>query len=336
MNKTKYLYIALLSIFSLILWGSSAFAQGSSGFYQSYPAQAGSGAFEQQYPEGTMGINPNPTGEFPGASSVGYQPMGWDTFRAGWLIGHNVDSPVGGELGQIDNLIIDRANGRIALVILSGVQGFGAKFVAAPFGALERIGEDTFRLNFGDQYYSVSGYYQDPYAYQLNQWSGIVGLSKIPSSIDPLWADSVYRFYGQTPYWTEGGTPHPDIMSYQTARPPILESLFMGKTAPILMGAALQSKDGKAEARIDDFVIDSKDGRIAFLVLGRVPGRGEQVAVPFSELSMSGGAFVLNTTGDRLASAPGFNESADMGNREYAGRVYGFFGVQPYWTEKGM
>ncbi len=205
MNKTKYSSIALVYIFSLILLGSSAFAQeGSSGFYQSYPAQAGSGAFEQVYPEGTVGINPNPTGEFPGASSVGYQPMGWDTFRAGWLIGHEVNSPLGGGLGQIEDLMIDRTDGHVALVILSGVQGFGAKYVAAPFGALERTGEDTFRLNFGDQYYSVSGYYEGPYAYQLNAWSGIVGLSTIPSSIDPLWADSVYRFYGQTPYWTEG------------------------------------------------------------------------------------------------------------------------------------
>jgi hypothetical protein len=168
-------------------------------------------------------------------------------------------------------------------------------------------------------------------------WSGIVGLSKIPSSIDPLWADSVYRFYGQTPYWTEGKTPHPDIMSYRTARPSILQSLFIGKTAPVLMGATVQSKDGKAEARIDDFVIDSKDGRVAFLVLDRIPGRGDtQIAVPFGEMSMNGDAFVLNTTEDRLAAAPRFNESADMGNREYAASVYGFFGVQPYWTEEEM
>ena len=334
MNKSKYLFIALISAFTVLLLGSSAFAQG--GFYQSYPAPMGSSAFEQQYPEGMVGINPNPTGEFPEATSIGYQSMGWDTFRAGWLIGHSVDSPLGVELGQIDNLVIDRANGHIALVILSGVEGFGAKLVAAPFSALERIGEDTFRLNFGDRYTYVSGYYQDPYAYLLYENSGTVGLSTIPSSIDPLWADSVYRFYRQTPYWTEGGTVPPDIMSYRAARPPILQSLFMGKTAPVLMGATVQSKDGKAEARIADFVIDSKDGRVVFLVLDRVPGRGEEVAIPFSELSMSGDAIVLNTTEDKLASAPSFNESTDIGNREYAASVYGFFGVQPYWTEEEM
>jgi hypothetical protein len=102
------------------------------------------------------------------------------------------------------------------------------------------------------------------------------------------------------------------------------------------MGATVESKDGKMTPRIDDLVIDSEDGRVAFLVLDSVPGRAEQVAVPFSELSMSGNAFSLNTTGEKLAAAPGFDESADMGNREYASSVFRFFGVQPYWTEEGM
>jgi sporulation protein YlmC with PRC-barrel domain len=322
MNKTVKI-LTLVSIFSLFLFGSSAFAQGSKT------------TFEQQYPEGIVGMNSHPTGEFPEASSVVYQSRGWNTYDASWLIGHSVNSPLGEELGQIDNLMIDRANGRIALVILSGVQGFGAEYVAAPFSALERMGEDTFQLNFGDQYTYVSGYYQDPYAYLLSEWSGIVRLSTIPSSIDPLWADSVYRFYGQTPYWTEGKTPHPDIMAYRTAEPSVLNSLIMGKTAPVLMGATVQSKNGKAEAGIADLVIDSKDGRVAFLVLDRVPGRGERVAVPFSELSYTGHAFVLNTTRDRLAAAPSFHQYSDLNNLRWATNVYKYFGVQPYWSEQG-
>jgi sporulation protein YlmC with PRC-barrel domain len=300
MNKTVRI-LMLVSIFSLFLFGSSTFA----GVWQ----KAEVGAI--------------------------YHPMGWDTFEASWLIGYRVYSPLGEELGQIEDLMIDRANGHIALVILSGVQGFGAEFVAAPFSALERTGEDTFQLNFGDQYTSIpSTPYEDPYAYQLSEYRSIVGVSTIPATIDPLWADSVYGFYGQTPYWTEGKTPHPDIMSYRTARPSILESLLMGKTVPVLMGATVQSKNGKVAARIDDLVIDSKDGRIAFLVLDRVPGRGDmQVAVPFGELSMSGNAFVLNTTRDRLASAHSFNAYADMNDLKWARNTYRFFGQRPYWTE---
>lgn len=325
MNKTKSLIIALVSTLSLVFWGGSALAQG------------GMSTFEQQYPQGVVGTNYHPTGEFPEASSVGYHPTGWDTFEASWLIGHRVYSPLQGELGQIEDLMIDSANGRIALVVLSGVQGFGAKYVAAPFGALERTGEDTYQLNFRDQYASVSwgNYnYRDPYADDLYEWRSIVGLSRIPSTINPLWADSVYQYFGKTPYWTEGRTPYPDILSYRTVGPSILQSLILGNSGPVLMGATVQSTDGEMTPRIDDLVIDSKDGRVAFLVVDRVPGRAEQVAVPFSELSMSGNVFSLNTTGERLAAAPGFDESADMGNREYATSVFRFFGVQPYWTEE--
>ena len=112
----------------------------------------------------------------------------------------------------------------------------------------------------------------------------------------------------------------------------------MKKTAPVLIGAKVQSENGKVAARTDDLVkIDSRDGRVAFLVVDKVPGRGDtEVAVPFGELSMSGNAFVLNTTGDRLASAPMFNENGDMNNMEWAESVYRFFGQQPYWTEGGM
>ena len=296
MNKTKSIIIVLVSIFSLILFGSSAFAQ------------VGSSASEQNYPE---------------ASSAGYHSMGLGTFEAGWLIGHRVYGPQqSGERGQIEDLMIDRTNGRVVFVILSDVQGFGAEYVAAPFSALERTGEDTFQLNFGD--------------WDTSQWywgRSIIALSTIPSRIDSLWADSVYQFYGQKPYWTEGRTVHPDIMSYRAAGPSILQSLFTEKMAPVLMGAMLHSKDGKEVARTSDLVIDSKDGRVAFLVLDRITGRSDsEVAVPFDELSMSDHAFVLNTTGEKLAAAPRFNENADMGNRDYAARVYMFFGVQPYWT----
>jgi sporulation protein YlmC with PRC-barrel domain len=300
MNKTVRI-LTLVSIFTLFLFGSSAFARG--------------------WQKEEVGVI--------------YHPMHSTKFEASWLIGHRVNSPLGGELGQIEDLMIDRTDGHIALVILSGVQGFRAEFVAAPFGALERTGEDTFQLNFGDQYtYIPSSPYEDPYLYQLYWNRNIVGLSTIPATIDPLWVDSVYQFYGQMPYWTEGRTVPPDIVSYRAAEPSILQSLFMGKTAPVLMGATVQSKNGKVAARIDDLIIDSKDGRIAFLVLDRIPGRGDmQIAVPFGELSMSGHAFILNTTRNRLASAPSFHAYADMNNLKWARNAYRFFGLRPYRTE---
>jgi hypothetical protein len=108
----------------------------------------------------------------------------------------------------------------------------------------------------------------------------------------------------------------------------------MGKTSWALMGATVRSRDGEAVARIDDLVIDSKDGCVALFILDQVPARGDtQVAVPFDDLSMNGKPFALNATGDRLAVAPGFNEIADLHNLKRVESVYRFFGQQPYWVE---
>ena len=42
----------------------------------------------------------------------------------------------------------------------------------------------------------------------------IVALNTVPATIDPAWADKVYRAYGLTPYFTEGQISSPEIVSY--------------------------------------------------------------------------------------------------------------------------
>ncbi len=125
------------------------------------------------------------------------------------------------------------------------------------------------------------------------------------------------------------------IMSYRTAEPSTGESLLVGKTSWTLMGAKIWSKDGKVAARIDDLVLDFKNGRVVLLVLDQVPGRGDaQVAVPFEELSMKGKPFALGITEERLAAAPAFTESVDANNRQKVEDIYRHFGVQPSWTQE--
>jgi len=185
MNKMKYIFIVAIAVFSLVLWGSrssvevDAWAEGPA--HRDYSA---------------------------------------DTFDASWLIGYLVYSPVSvGNLGQITDVLIDRCDGRVAFVVLSDTPGFHSDFVAVPFAALERTGEHTFLVRFGGKpepadYPPVSGE-GDWYARYLLMNKSIVGLDSIPATIDPQWADSVYRVYGITPYWTAGKDSHPDIASYR-------------------------------------------------------------------------------------------------------------------------
>lgn len=288
MNKTAKL-VALISVFSLLVFGSSVFAA-------------------NEWVQAEVGAR--------------YQPMGWTTYEASWLVGHQVFSPDMIPLGLISNLVIDKANGRICLAVLSGVEGLGGKSVAVPFSSLARTGENTFELRFGDREVEVTSGYTSPYAYKLAMAPSTSDLYGMPSVIDPNWVEAIYRHYGQMPYWTE------------TGQKPLAEMEFFENSK--LIGAATQTFKGGEMAMINDLVIDSSNGHIAFLVLSDVRGRGDaMVAVPFDTLSRNGeGFFVLNITDTKLASAPAFDES-DMGNRQWADEVYTFFGEQPYWTEGG-
>jgi len=302
MNRKIYFFIASVTIFSLLLWNVTSFAERN---------------------EGSEGL-----------ANAYYESRDWSGVGAGRLIGHRVYSPAGGELGQISDLLIDRFDGHILLAILSDVPGLGSEFVAAPFSALEKTGESLFQLNFGDREIPMASTYQDPYVSELTRHRDAVGLWTIPSAIDSVWADSVYRFYGQTPYWR--AEPHMVILSYRAAEPSTGESLFVGRTGWTLMGAKIWSGDGKAMVRLDDLVLDLKSGCVVLLVLDQIPGRGDaQVAVPFDELSMNGKPFAISITEERLASAPGFRESMDANSRQKVEDVYRHFGLLPSWTGEG-
>ncbi len=252
-----------------------------------------------------------------------YEAKAWDTFEASWLIGYRVWSPNGIPLGQISNFVIDQANGRIALVILSGVSGIGDKVVAVPYSAIVRTGEETFVLSFGNKELPVTSGYESPYAYEMTNAPVTSDLYGLPSKLNPDWFSEIYRYYGQEPYWTQKGE-HPlaamELYPYSK-----------------LEGAQVQTPRREEVARINDFVIDSSNGHVAFLVLSHVTGRpGTEVAVPLSVLSERGvNFFVLNMTKAKLEVAPSFNRREDMSNLRYAENVYKYFGQHPYWTEEG-
>jgi sporulation protein YlmC with PRC-barrel domain len=251
------------------------------------------------------------------------------------LIGYRVYSPEGGSLGQISDLVVNKDDGHIVLVILSDVPGFGSRLAAAPWGAFERIGEHTFQLNFGDREVALGEAYRDRYSNEMERNMDLVGLSDVPGRIDSQWADSLYRFYGQSPYWGEAKSPPADVMSHRVAGNSFS---FMGPMAgdsspPRLFGSMILSNDGEPSGRIIDLVIDSRSGRVALMVLDEVPGRGIlMVGVPFGRLSESGNAYVLNVSKEQVATAPAFMGIDGMEDHQKAEEIYRHFGITPYWT----
>ncbi len=245
------------------------------------------------------------------------------------LIGKQVNGQAGEYLGRINNFIIDEVNGRVSLVVLSAVPGFGSHQVSVPYECLERSGDQTFGVRFSNGIAPAANGNQDLDSYVLSrdlyilkQYPSDSPLYSVPEPVAPNWVAEVYRTYGYLPYWVQKGESAPSSGDFSETTK--------------LVGTKVASTDGKDYATINDMTIDSS-GHLDLLILSHVPGRGaHKVAVPFGELKKnSDGALVLNVAGERLARAPVFHKS-DIKRSGYDERVDRFFGLSPRWTVKGQ
>jgi sporulation protein YlmC with PRC-barrel domain len=252
-----------------------------------------------------------------------YHPMGWGRYKASELIGQRVDGRARNYLGQIINLIIDRANDRVALVVLSNIPGFGVDQVAIPYECLERNDSHTLTVHFPIMGTASVNTRENSELYLLRQYPTNSPLYSVLRPISPNWVAEVYRTYGLgAPYWTARGERAPSIGDFYQAIH--------------LMGSIVRSPKGKVEARVSDLVINASNGHIPLLVLSDVRGRSNNlVAIPFDSLRRTRkDLYALNIAGDKLASAPAFY-SSDLRKRGYVQQVDRFFGLRPSWTERG-
>lgn len=299
-------FVALASVFALILLGSFAYAEETdTGHYEIYePGLVSDSALATSYGQYTPG-------------NMAMEPTVGRALEASDLLGYRLYGAGSEFQGTISDYVIDETNGRIALVVLSDVPGYGARKVAIPFSFLTRTEGGSFTINFPPDA-PVSAFQSDfdkPYAQAFAP-------GEVDRPIDSSFVDLAYDQFGVAPYWTEGGMKA-KMGCYLYSE---LRGDYVGMT------------QGTGTARVEDFVFDSSDGRIALLIFGDVPGRNNSyVAVPFSLLSRQDDhTFALSISSDKLASAPTFKEDADVSNRAYAETVYRYYGIQPYWTEDGM
>lgn len=128
----------------------------------------------------------------------------------------------------------------------------------------------------------------------------------------------MYRFDGEDPFQAY------DLLSL----PPMREGDYRFTT---LLGASVESKEGDHIAHIDDFIINT-DGHVVYVVFADVGGmESKMVAVPLGTLSRkSEHLFALHTTKEQLFAAPAFDWS-DVNSMRYAGDIYRYYGLVPYW-----
>lgn len=105
-----------------------------------------------------------------------------------------------------------------------------------------------------------------------------------------------------------------------------------------LMDDPVRNLQDEDLGKIEDFMIDLDEGRIAYVVLscGGILGIGDKLlAVPWSAFTIDTDehVFILNISKKTLENAPGFDKDAwpDMADRRWGEQIHSYYGHKPYW-----
>jgi|GEM_PF-1725569 len=109
-----------------------------------------------------------------------------------------------------------------------------------------------------------------------------------------------------------------------------------------LIGTTVKNLQGETLGTITDLTISNDRVTFAVISHGGILGIGDKlIPVPMNALSIIDNKnATLDISKEKLAMAPNFEKNAkkypDFSNRQYTEDTYRFYGVQPYWKERGM
>jgi sporulation protein YlmC with PRC-barrel domain len=229
--------------------------------------------------------------------------------RATTLEGMTVKNQQGDTLGEVENVVLDVDNGRIAYVVLDfgGWFDFGGKYAAAPWNALAvQPGAKEIVLNVDKDKLRQAPSFERTY---------------VPDTVERAWLVDMYKFYGIPP-----------DSSIQVAK---AEKITVAPLETVL-GMDVENPQGNDLGEIEDLVFDVKDGHIAYAALayGGWLGLGENyAAVPWQALKLNRAEreFTLNADKEKLQSAPKFTKDnwPQTLDPEWLSNVYAYYGAQP-------
>jgi sporulation protein YlmC with PRC-barrel domain len=117
--------------------------------------------------------------------------------RATKAIGMKVEDTTGKNLGDVEDLVIDDATGRVVYGVLSfgGFLGMGDKLFAIPWHALRQSAksDDKFVLDVPKEKLEAAP------GFDKKTW---------PNMADHRWGLDIHKYYGENPYWDAKGEHH--------------------------------------------------------------------------------------------------------------------------------
>jgi len=260
-----------------------------------------------------------------GASQQGQGPL--SVCLSNDLIGKNVESTRGEELGEIKDIVVHPGSATsYAVVSFGGWMGVGDKLFAMPWSTLKHVDVDPGKGD-GEQKL-VLPIEKD----RLKSAPGFDS-SRWPSMANAEWSRDVDTFYKDSA----------QSKSVAPVEAGARKSLLTWRLSE-LEGTEVRTPDGDDLGEIQGLAIDS-NGRVNYAVLsvGGFLGMGERlVPVPWDalKLSMAGDdgdekVITLSATKDQLAKAPEFKDGEDsraaMCDPAWIARVHEHFSSPLYW-----
>ena len=251
-------------------------------------------------------------------------PAPFTALKGSDVIGAKVRDQVG-EVGKVEDLIVDPATGRIeyAVLSLSGERMKGKDWIALPFGLLSanemmaekrdkpelRVSVDAARL-------------QSAPTFTKDKW---------PDFNAPAWRSDLDKHYG--------GTRSDDV-----ARAADPAAMRRSVRASELDGKDLYSPSNDEVGEIKELVIDVRGARVPYVVIssGGFLGLGDKLhAIPWEAIQVKPDAgkdkdkLVVNLEKDRVLKAPEFKKDdwARMTDRAWVSDLYKHYGYKPYWSD---
>lgn len=107
-------------------------------------------------------------------------------------------------------------------------------------------------------------------------------------------------------------------------------------SASTIKGEDVVNRKDEKLGKIDELMIDAKEGRVAYAVLSF---SGKYFAIPWSALEFANTEkkLILDVDKKKLEAAPGFDKKdtwPDFADQTWGGQVHKYYGQKPYWEQQ--
>ncbi|MBL8879765.1 MAG: PRC-barrel domain-containing protein [Phycisphaerales bacterium] len=241
------------------------------------------------------------------------------------LIGLKVVNKANEDLGKVEEIVVDAANGRVLYGVLSfgGFLGIGDKLFAIPWQSLDLSGDAKAYVLAVDK-----ERLQNASGFDKSHW---------PNFADPQWATTTYKYYDQTPYWDT--QPAGDTGSPDRARMSSEERWYnapqLWQKARDLMGKEVRNANNEQLGNVTDLIVDPDAGRIIYAI---VTYRNKLFAIPFSAIPLRQDAKFFELPGGKelLQDSVAFTKESypNFADKSWATKTHTHYKVDPYWRDR--